>query len=667
MAIPSTAISTLSNQLIASNPGNVGIQISSAISFAEDRLLTEVTLQNQALFDENARSVQANIDLQTAAFAYTESVDTEAISRDGFISGLVTDVSNAWQASMSTEVNTRSDADQALTASVVAEQTARASADTNISTLVTANTNKLNLLVDSGVAFDTISELITNYTLLDSNLNSALTATIGTKAATSYVDSQDSAISARVATLEIDPATSASVTTQEQRIDTILAGTHGDEDTFAEVYSVTQTNASGVSTNNSGVAANLVSVNTHTGQISSITADVGTNTSGISANTTKLSGSTQSEISALGGLDTSTSLETRLDTLSVRDTAEVWEANKTIKTTANLAFRVKSAANSVLFTCDTTDMEVQMSALVIDSDGLNLGVNKTLTYNGGTDVQVQLNTKQASLSVAQIAVCDGDVFPASSYSTTSVTNSTRATDLADYSTTSVLTGQLAAKQDNLSVAQLAVCDGDVFPASSYSTTSVTNSTRATALADYSTTSTLTGQLATKLNTTGNQTMTGKLYLGNEGGNGVTAYNSNTDDLVVLNWNDVGITIGAPQGKIGSLTFCDQNKADRNQIRAYSSVRDSRNIGMHHFGNQADSEVPTLSVCDTLVGINKAQPTVELDVVGSLNVSGNVELNGDELESSTYTVRLTNLPTSAGEASANGLWRDSSGYLRIKDA
>ena len=115
-------------------------------------------------------------------------------------------------------------------------------------------------------------------------------------------------------------------------------------------------------------------------------------------------------------------------------------------------------------------------------------------------------------------------------------------------------------------------------------------------------------------------MTGKMYFGNEGGNGVTSYNSNTDDLVILNHNDVGITIGAPHGKIGSLTFCDQNKADRNQIRAYGTDIGSRNIGMHLFANQADTAVPSLSVCSQLIGINNAQPTYALDVVGTVKAS-----------------------------------------------
>ena len=138
----------------------------------------------------------------------------------------------------------------------------------------------------------------------------------------------------------------------------------------------------------------------------------------------------------------------------------------------------------------------------------------------------------------------------------------------------------------------------------------------------------TSDLDLKLNTSGNQTMNGKLVLGTDGGNGVDQFNSNTDDLVILNWNDVGVSISAPQGKIGSLTFGDQNKSDRNQVRAYSTLRDSRNIGMHFFSNQADTEVPSLSVTDQLVGINTAQPAYSLDITGTMRVSGNVGFFGE---------------------------------------
>jgi hypothetical protein len=116
---------------------------------------------------------------------------------------------------------------------------------------------------------------------------------------------------------------------------------------------------------------------------------------------------------------------------------------------------------------------------------------------------------------------------------------------------------------------------------------------------------------------------GKLILNNSG-NGEAA-NSYADDLQVYKYNGAGITIGSPQGKINSLAFADQNHANRNLIRAYSTVADSRNVGMHCFSNQADTEVPSLSITDGLIGINKAQPAAALDVVGNVEITGNVNL------------------------------------------
>jgi hypothetical protein len=118
-------------------------------------------------------------------------------------------------------------------------------------------------------------------------------------------------------------------------------------------------------------------------------------------------------------------------------------------------------------------------------------------------------------------------------------------------------------------------------------------------------------------------MNGRLTV-HHSGNGEVA-NTHADDLQVYFYNDAGITIGCPMGKIGTLAFSDQNKADRNQIRAYSTVRDSRNIGMHLFANQADTEVPSMSVCDQRIGINNAQPTVSLDIVGTIKVSNGLVL------------------------------------------
>ena len=155
----------------------------------------------------------------------------------------------------------------------------------------------------------------------------------------------------------------------------------------------------------------------------------------------------------------------------------------------------------------------------------------------------------------------------------------------------------------------------------------------------------TASLALKLNTTGHQQMNGRLTV-HHSGNGEVA-NSHADDLQVYFYNDCGITIGCPEGKIGTLAFSDQNKADRNQIRAYSTVRDSRNIGMHFLANQADTEVPSLSVTDQLVGINNAQPSYALDVSGTLSCTS--ILKADDQITPEYILIPTNTYTSTGAA------------------
>jgi hypothetical protein len=102
-------------------------------------------------------------------------------------------------------------------------------------------------------------------------------------------------------------------------------------------------------------------------------------------------------------------------------------------------------------------------------------------------------------------------------------------------------------------------------------------------------------------------------------------NSWADDLQVYFYNDAGITIGCPQGKIGTLAFSDQNKADRNQLRAYSTNIGNINIGMHLWANQADTAVPSLSVCTQLIGVNNSEPTQALDVNGTIKASNGIVL------------------------------------------
>jgi len=475
---------------------------------------------------------------------------------------------------LSTEIATRLADDDTLQGNIDSEASSRTTQDANIQSQVTINTNKLGVLLDSGSAMDEISEIVAAYGAADSSLQASLTALVNLRPLTTYVDSQDDTLEAsvnvekgridalvagttvdtflevkgvtdtqdgRITTLESTSATQGSLATQTARIDAIVANTS--VDTFGEVKVVTDSlsssiiaNAGSISTNGSGVSTNLSTNNSQAGLITSNATGVTGNTSSIQANDaeilalqTKTAAVSQAEIASLVGIGAST-VASQLAEKSSKDAIELWQANKTIKTATNQAFCVKNESNVKLFTCDTNDMEVQMPALVIDADGLNLASGKTIkfndtllamsnlsdgssysttsvtdsartsalaSYSSTSTLTGQLAAKQDNLSVGQIAVCDGDVFPASSYSTTSVTDSARTSALASYSTTSTLTGQLSAKQDNLSVGQIAVCDGDAFTASSYSTTSVTDSARTSALASYSTTSTLTGQLAAK--------------------------------------------------------------------------------------------------------------------------------------------------------------------------
>ena len=49
--------------------------------------------------------------------------------------------------------------------------------------------------------------------------------------------------------------------------------------------------------------------------------------------------------------------------------------------------------------------------------------------------------------------------------------------------------------------------------------------------------------------------------------------------------------------------------------------------MHFLADQAASSVPSLSVCTQVVGINNAQPSYALDIVGDINLSGDVRIGG----------------------------------------
>ena len=700
------------------------------------------------------------------------------------------------QGNIDSEAQTRATQDTQLQTNITSEEQSRTTQDANLQSQVTVNTNKLTTLLDVDSTMDQISEIVTAYGAADSSLQTSLTNLINLRPLTTYVDAQDN-------TLE------SNINTEKGRIDAIVANTT--VDTFEEVKTVTDalsssitTNAGDVSTNASGISTNLTTNNTQGGLITANATAISGNTASISSNDSdilsiqnKTAAVTQAEIASLAGIG-STTVASQLAEKSARDTPEVWQANKTIKVDGNLAFRVRNASGDTLFTCDTTDMEVQTPSLAIDSDGLNLASGKTIKFddtllamsnlsdagsysttsvinsarttalgdysttsviaadfvsdrarlttielaeassssgntagvyvkynsegkiekaNTVSDISLHSfpagnitgtipdgniasastwNAKQGALSNAQIAVCNGDVFPASSYSTTSVTNSARATALGDYTTTSALTGQLNAKQDDLSVAQLAVCNGDVFTVGSYSTTSVTNSARATALADYSTTSTLTGQLNAKqddlsvaqLAVCNGDAFTSSSY-------STTSATNTARTNALADYTTTSTLTGQLNAKQDSLNNANQIYIDTSNSKVgigMAPVSEKFNVkGGTKFYNSAGSVSLQILEGKRIECANGVPDALDLRTHGTgggvtfTNYDGgtvsnvarfqkneikfykSVRLEGNEVETSSYTIRLTNLPTSEGAASANGLWRDSSGYLRIKDA
>ena len=161
------------------------------------------------------------------------------------------------------------------------------------------------------------------------------------------------------------------------------------------------------------------------------------------------------------------------DSLDVHDvfpyTNADWDAADAPTPTLTAAYNAMSA--------DVDTLETEMDDVEAD----------IVTINGA------LATKQDTLSAARLAVCDGDVFTAANYSTTTAMNSALANKqdtlsaarlavcdgdvftAANYSTTATVNSALANKQDTLSAARLAVCDGDVFTSANYSTAATVNS------------------------------------------------------------------------------------------------------------------------------------------------------------------------------------------------
>ena len=378
----------------------------------------------------------------------------------------------------------------------------------------------------------------------------------------------------------------ARVTTEKNRVDAILNLSAAELDTFKEIEDAYKAADSSITT----TVTNLQS--SHNSDIATVTAATALNTlkvgitsgqtSAITVNTTKV-GITNGQVSSI-----------TINTAKVGITS-----GQTLSITANTAKTGITSGQTSAITTNTA------------KTGITGGQASAITAN---TAKTGITSGQASEIIANTAKVTYD---GASQVATNVTNIALK---ANQSTTYTKTEADALNATQNTAIGLNTSKNS-FPTASntllHTTHADLHTTHTNALATHTT------QIATKLNTTGNQTMSGKMYFGNEGGNGVTSYNSNTDDLVILNHNDVGITIGAPEGKIGSLTFCDQNKADRSQLRAYSTVRDSRNIGMHMFANQADTEVPSMSICDQVIGINNAQPTYSLDVIGSCRISGNI--------------------------------------------
>jgi len=326
---------------------------------------------------------------------------------------------------LTTEIATRLADDDTLQVNITAEASSRTAQDANIQSQVTVNTNKLGVLLDSTSAMDEISEIVAAYSAADSSLQASLTALVNLRPLTTYVDAADNVLTSsivvekgrvdalvagttvdtflevkgvtdaqdgRLTALESTSATQSSLATQTGRIDAIVAGTT--VDTFAEVKTVTDglsssitTNASSISTNAGGISSNLSTNTSQTGLIAANASSISGNTSSIEANDAdilaiqnKTSAVTTSEISSLAGIGSST-VASQLAAKSSLAASETFTGNKTVKVTAQLAFRVRSAANADLFTCDTSDMEVQTPALTISSSGINLLSGKTLKFD----------------------------------------------------------------------------------------------------------------------------------------------------------------------------------------------------------------------------------------------------------------------------------------------
>ena len=369
-------------------------------------------------------------------------------------------------------------------------------------------------------------------------------------------------------------------------------------------------NKSSIATNDVLIAANTLKV-TYDGavQVSQNKTDIATNVSAIGLNTAKVTYDGAVQVS-----QNKTDIATNVTSIGLNTTQVA--TNKTDISTNVAAIGTNTAKvtydGAAQVSQNKTDISTNVSAIAANT--------AKVTYDGA--VQVATN---------KTGIATNDVLIAANTAKVTYDGAVQVSaNKGDIGTNVTAIGLNTAKVTYDGAAQVSQNKGDISTNTTQVATNKTDiATNVSALAD-------------RLKSFGDQTMNGKLTVHYDGGNGCVA-NPHADDLQVYFYNDAGITIGCPQGKVGTLAFSDQNKADRNQIRGYSTVRDTRNVGMHFLADQLDSAVPTLSVTKTLVGINNAQPTYDLDVSGSARVTTNVFFTG--------------LPTSDPGVTGQ-LWNDS---------
>ena len=415
--------------------------------------------------------------------------------------------------------------------------------------------------------------------------------------------------------------------------------------------------SSQVSTNKTDIASNVVLIANNTAkvtydgavQVASNKNDIATNVVAIGNNTAKVTYDGAVQV-ASNKSDIATNVAAvTLNTLKVTyDGAVQVAANK-----SDIATNVVSiAANTLQTATNKTDVSTNGTAIGLNTvkvsyDGaVQVAANKSdiasnVVSIGSNVSKIALNTAKVTYDgAAQVATNKSDI------ATNVVDIASNVTKIALNTAKVTYDGaaQVATNKSGVAANVVSIGANTSQVASNVTKIGLNTPQVATNKTDIATN---VSALADRLKSFGDQTMNGKLTVHYDGGNGCVA-NPHADDLQVYFYNDAGITIGCPQGKVGTLAFSDQNKADRNQIRGYSTVRDSRNVGMHFLADQLDSAVPSLSVTKTLVGINNAQPTYDLDVTGSARVTTNVFFTG--------------LPTS-DPGVVGQLWNDS-GTLKI---